>query len=367
MKQAILTLLARLTNAMKAESRSFHVSFLPIIRSAIEPNSDTQVYLLEDALDLWASILAQTPSDPEHIHPDLLNLLQYLTPLYTMDNETLRKTIEITESYLLLAPATVLDDNFRPVLLNSLAELGGSLKADANGIVTHLVQAIIRGANGLGGEAAVKILVGDLISNRFLSKLLEGLHGAWEHHQSHGPYREPPSHAVDGVVETDSFTVLARIAMASPSIFLEALQTLSGGDIEKTLDWLLEEWFGHMDNIGDPPNRKLMSLVFTRFLETGQPWILGRLQNLMVVWTDVLGELLDGCDDRTAEYVFLSQLLSWLHESIFIMTTTLTLTVPLVPCIGHPSRPLNLGNPKHPKTSASVTSSTQTLCTALIL
>ena len=43
MKQAILTMLSRLTNAMKADSRSFHVSFLPIIQSAIEPGSETQV------------------------------------------------------------------------------------------------------------------------------------------------------------------------------------------------------------------------------------------------------------------------------------------------------------------------------------
>ncbi|KAH7110330.1 armadillo-type protein [Dendryphion nanum] len=301
MKQAILTMLARLTNAMKADSRAYHISFLPIIQSAIEPDSDTQVYLLEDALDLWSSIIAQTPSAPEPTPPELLNLLQYLIPLYSMDNETLRKALEITEAYLLLAPAAVLADNFRPALLSALAELLGSLKPDANGTVTHLVECVIRGADGFGGENAVKVLVGDLISTGFFAKVLEGLHGAWQHHQSHGPNRELPSRAVDGVVETDYFTVLARIAIASPAVLLEALQSVGGSDFDKTLDWLLEEWFGHMDNIGDPPNRKLMTLVLTRFLEIGQPWILGRLQNLMTVWTDVLGELLDGCDDRSAD------------------------------------------------------------------
>ncbi|KAF2013980.1 ARM repeat-containing protein [Aaosphaeria arxii CBS 175.79] len=301
MKQAILTLLARLTNAMKAESRSFHVSFLPIIQSAIEPNSDTQVYLLEDALDLWASIIAQTPSAPEAPPPELLNLLQYLIPLYSLDNDTLRKSLEITEAYLLLSPSAVLADNFRTTLLSSLAELIGSLKPDANGMVTHLVECVVRGADGFGGEEAVKVVVGDLISTGFLAKLLEGLHGAWVHHQSHGPNRELPSRAVDGVVETDYFTVPARIGLASPTVLLQALQSVSNNELEKTLDWLLEEWFGHMDNIGDSPNRKLMTLTFTRFLETGQPWILSRLQNLMVVWTDVLGELLDGCDDRSAD------------------------------------------------------------------
>lgn len=310
MKQAVLTLLSRLTNAMKAESRSFHVSFLPIIQSAIEPGSETQVYLLEDALDLWSSIIAQTPSAPEPTPPELLNLLQYLLPLFSMDNETLRKAIEITEAYLLLAPAAVLADNFRPAILQALADLLGNLKPEANGIMTHLMQCVIRGAEGVGGEQAVKILTGDLISTGFLAKVLEGLHGAWTHHQSHGPYRELPSRAVDGVVETDYFSVLARIGLASPSVLLEALASVGNAELEKTLEWLLEEWFGHIENIGDSPNKKLMTLVLTRFLETGQPWALARLQNLFVIWTDVLGELLDGMDDRSVEYVTLPRSLS---------------------------------------------------------
>jgi hypothetical protein len=301
MKQAILTLLARLTNAMKADSRPFHGFFLPIIQSAIEPNSETQIYLLEDALDLWASITAQTPSAPEPVSQELLNLIQYLIPLYAMDNETLRKSLEITEAYLLLTPASILADNFRPGLLAALAELLGNLKPEASGTVVHLMECVIRGADGLGGEQAVKVLVGDLISTGFLERVLEGLHGAWTHHQSHGPSRELPSRAVDGVVETDHFIVLARIGMASPSVLLEALAALSNEGLEKTLDWLLEEWFSHIENIGDPPNKKLMALVLTRLLETGQPSILGRLQSLMGMWTDVLGELLDGMDDNSTE------------------------------------------------------------------
>ncbi|KAJ4351813.1 uncharacterized protein N0V89_007157 [Didymosphaeria variabile] len=304
MKQAILTILARLTNAMKADSRSFHVSFLPIIQSAIEPNSDTQVYLLEDALDLWSSIIAQTPSAPELTPPELLNLLQYLIPLFAMDNDTLRKAIEITEAYLLLAPAAVLADNFRPELIRCLSELLGNLKPEASGAVSHLMMCIIRGADGIGGEEATNVLVSDLISSNFLAKMMEGLHGAWTHHQSHGPLREMPSRAVDGVVETDYFSVLARIGLASPATLLEAISSIGGAELEKTLNWLLEEWFGHIENIGDPPNKKLMTLVLTRLLETDQPWILGRLQSLVAMWTDVLGELLDGMDDKTADSLY---------------------------------------------------------------
>jgi hypothetical protein len=102
-------------------------------------------------------------------------------------------------------------------------------------------------------------------------------------------------------VETDYFSVLARIGIASPRILIEAVAS-GGGSLEPTLDWLLEEWFSHVENMGDPPNRKLTCLTLTRLLETGQPWILGRLQSLMAVWTDVVRELTDEDEDKSKEY-----------------------------------------------------------------
>jgi hypothetical protein len=286
---------------MKADSRNYHTSFLPIIRNAIDPNSETQVYLLEDALDLWSSILAQTPSAPEPTPPELLELLPHLLPLYGQGTDILRKVLEITEAYLLLAPASVLVDSFRMPLLNALTSLLGSLKPDANGTVTHLMELFVRSADALGGENAVQILVGDMITSGFFAKIMEGLNGAWHAHQSHGPNRRVPDHAVDGVVETDYFSVLARIGIASPRILIEAVASV-GGSLEPTLDWLLEEWFSHVENMGDPPNRKLTCLTLTRLLETGQPWILGRLQSLMAVWTDVVRELTDEDEDKSKEY-----------------------------------------------------------------
>jgi len=303
MKQAILTILTRITVAMKAESRLFHVSFLPIIQSAIEPGSEIQIYLLEEAMDLWESILANTPSGPDEVPAELLKLMQFLLPLYAMDNETLRKSIVITESYLLLSPASVLADDFRPQMLAAIADLLGNLKPDVNGIVTKLVESVVRGADGVGGERAVEIVIGDLMNTGFIQKLMDGLHGAWTHHQSHGPSRELPSRAVDGVVETDYFTVLARIGVASPNLLVALVQNCGDGFGQ---GWLLEEWFSHIDNIGTLPEKKLMALVLTRLLETNAPWILGRLQDLMVMWTTVLGELLDGMDDKSTEYVSLS-------------------------------------------------------------
>lgn len=56
-------------------------------------------------------------------------------------------------------------------------------------------------------------------------------------------------------------------------------------------DWLLAEWFTHIDNISPANKTKLSCLALTAFLETGQPWILNKLQLLMTTWTSVLTDL----------------------------------------------------------------------------
>lgn len=261
------------------------------------------MYLLDDALDLWSSVISQTvlPASPEllSLAPDLLHILD-------LGSEALRKAIEILESYVLLAPAEMLSESLRSPLLQSLATLLGTLKPDANGVVTHLVEILVRAADGLGGEQATQVLVGDMVSSAFFAKLMLGLKGAWKTHQSVGPNSLTFEPIVDGVVETDYFSVLARIGIASPRLLLEAIgASVAEEKVESTMKWLLEEWFSHFENIGDPTRRKLMVIVLTRLLETRADWILLKLQDLFIVWTDLVIELTDGYDDKTVEYVFL--------------------------------------------------------------
>ncbi|KAF9635979.1 Importin-beta [Lasiodiplodia theobromae] len=307
MKQAILTILARLINAMKAESVPLHSMVIPIIKNTLEPGSDTQVYLLEDALELWHAVLIQTPVPAS---PEVLSLAPYLIPTLELGSESLRKTLEIAEVYLLLAPTEMCSDHLRTALLSSLSSLLGSLRPEANGLVTHLVEVYVRAADLLGGEAAVEILTADMIRTEFFTGLLDGLKGAWEAHQKTGPNARPS--AVDGIVETDYWTVIARIGLASNRVLLgaiEAAQTRTSADgtqdaaeaLEARMKWLLEEWFDHLDNIAAPVSKKLMCLAITKLLETGKDWILIKLQDLMTMWTDIVIELTDGNADPSVD------------------------------------------------------------------
>lgn len=303
MKQAILTILARLVHAMKADSLPMHSMIFPIIRGAVEPGSETEVYLLDDAMDLWAAILVQTP---EPASDNLLALVPYLYPIYELGSENLRKALEITESYALLAPQHILSESVRLQLFSSLATPLGTLRPDANGMVCNLVEVIVRTAEKLGGEAAVAQTCIDLVDTGFLKRLLEGLRGSWTAHCTSGPLRKEPP--VDGIVETDYFAIIARLTLGSLEGFCSALpnaapQTDNSATptLDSTMLWLLEEWFGHLENIGDPSRKKLMTLALTRFLQSMRPFILNSLQSLMTNWTDVLTELREGAEDTNGD------------------------------------------------------------------
>lgn len=317
MKQSILTVLARLINSMKTESRPYHPLVLPIIKGAVEPGSETQLYLLDDALDLWHAVLLQTPDDSATA--DLLYLSNYLIPIFALGSDTLRRTIEITESYLLLSPSTILAPEFRREFVRAITDLMGRLKTEANGYLTNLIEMVVRAAQGLGGEEGVRVLVGEMLSAGFFSRLLdkEGLRGSWIAHQTTGP--KALDALVDGLVETDYLSVLARICFASPSILLDAIVQVNAsgtGTVESEAKWLLEEWFSHLENIGDPGRRKLMALSLTRLLESGAPWMLGKLQDLITVWTDVVMELTEGVEDKSIEYVHFMLQFSAIFESL---------------------------------------------------
>ena len=304
MKQAILTILARLVNAMKAQSLPIHPLVFPIIRGAVEPGSETEVYLLDDAMDLWAAILVQTP---EPASAELLQLVEFLFPIYELGSENLRKALEITESYVLLAPEHMLSDSTRMQMFSALHSLLGSLRPDANGLVCNLAELIVRIASKFGGETAVAQTATDLVHVGFLGKILDGLRGSWTAHCTTGPLKKGP--LVDGIVETDYFSILARLILGSLGGFCQAVQTAApttgtgAGDagLEPTMKWLLEEWFSHFENVGDPARRKLMCLALTKLLETNQAFILLNLQSLMTIWTDVITELREDEEDVSGD------------------------------------------------------------------
>ncbi|PGG96510.1 hypothetical protein AJ80_09816 [Polytolypa hystricis UAMH7299] len=314
MKQAILTLLSSLIHSMKQESIRYHPIILPLIQKSVEPGSETLVYLLEEALELWSAIIVQTPAPAS---PELLSLIPSLFSIFELGTDSVRQALEVTESYLILAPRELLSDNIR---FRILASLEGLLRYTAKqqiGVVPHLVETMIRGVESVdaGSEHAYSIVAKSLVDSSFLPTLLSSLHEAYEANLGTGPNRRSAS--VSGVVETDYLSVLARLALANPKIFISTVVASAPHAPEaQTFHWLLTEWFAHFDNMGDINRKKLHALALTHLLSVNGPsapapdYLLNDLQSYLVIWTDLITELSEGSDydpndPRRSDYLIL--------------------------------------------------------------
>lgn len=305
LKQAILTLLATLVASMKEQAVRYHPMILPLIQRAVEPGSEMQVYLMEEALDLWTAILAHTPAPAS---PEVLSLIDSAFPLLEISSENLQTVLNIVSSYVLLAPEAMLGDAVRFRLLSYMATLldaDSVAKKTLTGLITTIVEDLIRAADALGGTNGITLIAKDLHECGYTEKIFAGLRDAWEAHETVGVNRKYPK--LNDVVETDYFTILARLALADPSIFVTIMSSV--GNTNEVWLWLSKEWFRHFDSMANINRQKLSCLALTRFLELPPPMtpvILERLQDYFAMWTSVVGEMLHGRDDGGDNLVWLS-------------------------------------------------------------
>jgi hypothetical protein len=297
---------------MGTEGVRLQDSILPLINSTLAPGSTLRESLLEDTIELWCDIVQQTPTPAaeSEINPQLLSLLEYLVPLLDHDTETLEKTIEILQGYILLAPTITLSRDFFPKVLEVFKNKLATTKAGQVGYITNLVENAWQAGIAVQGQAAAQEMILQHLSTGFLDQLINGLKEAWEAHQTTGPKATVTK--VQGIIETDYLSILSRMVYDAPDIFIEAMQKSQSlnSPPSKTkppthqtnppMDWLLEEWLSHAQDFGDPDRHKLLSMAFARFLDLSQPFLLAHMQTLLDVWTNTVTEIrsdeLDGPD-----------------------------------------------------------------------
>ena len=308
-KQAVLAMITAIINSMQQKSVTLHDSILPPISSAVDPSTESFIYLVAEALELWTAILKQTPSG--NIPPTLLMMTPRLAPLLaSSDHECLLEVVEVLRSYILLSPLTLLDNAILSPLLTSLRPILGLTRSQEVALAPDVLQDLVavldmpRHFESTARTQALQHLLRALADNEILHKIGNLLQEAYLYHFDPRPSRQPPD--VIGPLETHLFSILARLIIADPSTAVQFLNVHMGAH---ALQWLTKEWLDHFDSVPDASRKKLHIMALTSLLADVdiqvQQTMLEQLQSLLTIWTDLVIELgEDAAEDRKGDYLY---------------------------------------------------------------
>ncbi|KAH7493624.1 hypothetical protein FOMA001_g1653 [Fusarium oxysporum f. sp. matthiolae] len=294
-KQAVTSIFAALVMSMGPDSQRYQHFMLPLLSEAARRGSDLHLHLIDESLELWNNILMQSYAP---LAPELINIAELALPLLEYDSETASLALTAVESYILLAPASMLEDRLRRPTLSALSNILDSKSREQVRMGTSCIENFIRAAVELGGSTGVSVILQDMVEIGFMNKILGNLHDAWESHQTTGPNRKVSK--LSTITETDYFAILGRLALAEPTLFSQMLTNM--GSLDQVWAWLSSEWFSHMSSMDHIERQKLYLLGLTRLLELSSPvqeLVLSKLQDYFDMWINVISDLQDGVANGT--------------------------------------------------------------------
>lgn len=294
-KQAVIAIFSALVMSMGNSSQRYQNLMVPLISEAVRPGSDLHVHLIDESLELWNAILMQSIAP---LSPEIIQLAECALPLIEYSSETATQSLEALETYMLLAPKSMLEDGLRrPTLVALLGALDSKSREQVR-LGTYCIELLIRSAVELGGPDGLTVIIRDMVETGFMNKILGNLHDAWEARQTTGPNRKVSK--LNVLTQGDYFAILARLALGEPTLFADMLTAFGG--LDQVWNWLSSEWFSYLSGIDNIERQKLYLLSLTRLLELRSPvqeLVLGRLQDYFVMWNDTISELQDGVMNAT--------------------------------------------------------------------
>ncbi|KAI9176106.1 hypothetical protein H9P43_006471 [Blastocladiella emersonii ATCC 22665] len=261
----LLVMLRKLAVSLRGHSVHLQPIAVPLLGVACVAGSPAALYLLEDALLLWHSLLqhAQTLGD-------LGALLPLVPPLMETGSESLRTVLGIVQSYLFLDARSTMASIGAPAMAQLLQLLGGvpdaqaragglaPMRPQASAIVTRVLETFLI----TGGADALNLMA----QSQVVPRLVHGLVSKHDH-----------TLALVAFV-----AVLARaVAITDPSQFVSLV---GGPDVFAAL---FPVWLDLWDHIGHPSQRKLSALALTRLV----PLSPQHLVAVAAVWTEILHEV----------------------------------------------------------------------------
>ncbi|CAH1155509.1 unnamed protein product [Phaedon cochleariae] len=245
---AIVSTLVQLVKALGGVKPELNPFLLPIIQLGTDTTQSAILYLLEDSLDLWLTVLEYSPA----MTNELMSLFNNMPPLLEYSTETLRQCLIICQVHLLLAPELVMRTNGMQVI-QICDNLMPDLKNEGIVILMRLVEVYIRASPLLGSETTLPIL----------PRIFQRIYCSEEYPMLMSMY----------------LCILSRVLLSSHEIFTRVLNNVAQAHNETdqtTLGKILDVWLDKMRNVAELDHRKLLGLALVNLLTTQSGPVLER-------------------------------------------------------------------------------------------
>ncbi|KAJ3380752.1 Importin-11 [Lobulomyces angularis] len=297
-RSAIIVILKSLVKSLKGESLHLQEFVVPLIQSGVDTTQPGHIYLIDDAIELWLSVVQNSPQPTEV----LFALLPFGIKLMEYGTDSLKAILKIVEAYILLNPLSVLQI-YAISIFTSLSQLIGSLKPEASKSILHLLDVTIQVCSR--DLNLLKPLEEVLSSTGLLTKLLELILLNEEM----------------GFILCSYLSIFARLTLFDAN-FCITFCKYSGGllnpPLESVLPMLINAWVEKFDSMAHPKERKLSALALASLL-IDNAIIDSKLELILNVLSSVVAEISGDLDNAQ---IYWKETRGGEEEELFIDTNS---------------------------------------------
>lgn len=260
---SILSTLVFIVQGLGTVSESLLPFLGPVLDLATDLQQQAHIYLLEDGLELWLTLLHNTAKPSAAI----IGLLPRVPPLLELGSEHLRTTIYILQAYVLLCPGLVME-RVGPAVVDECAKMYNDLQDDGMLMILRLVETWLRAGPPDTPEVLKPLLL----------IVMEAVHAG----------RDYP------MLMSLHLSILSRLILASHALFSQLCVSTAAAVYSNHNDVagkVLDVWCDKMACVTAPERRKLLALALASLLTTESPVVLSRIYTIFLNIAETLNDI----------------------------------------------------------------------------
>ncbi|XP_044757044.1 importin-11 [Coccinella septempunctata] len=260
---AIVSTLVQLVKALGTVVPELTPFLMPIIMLGTDPKQSAIVYLLEDSLELWLTVLENSSC----ITNELIQLFDNVPSLLDYSTEAFNLCITICSVHTLLAPELVMRSHgvqIMTVCNNMMADM----KNEGIMSILRVAELYLRASPSLGAETVLPIL----------PRIFEGVYEGEKYPMVMSMY----------------ITVVSRVLISSHTVFSQVLSRLASVHNESeeiVMSKILRVWLLKMPNVSQTEQRKVMALALANLLTIVSRPTMEMFGNIMIQILEALNDV----------------------------------------------------------------------------